>query len=164
MSIATTSGPYRWLAALLLAFIPAMANSIEEPKFELLAQFDDIEIRRYAPTIQAVTAMPGYSSGGFRRLAGYIFGGNDKEQSIAMTAPVQETMTGSDGEMAFTLPSEYALDDLPSPDSDTVELRPVPERLAAGLGLDLHGSSRSIPRSCPDVPGPAPGSPFPCSS
>lgn len=142
MSISTTSGPYRWLAALLLAFIPAMANSIEEPKFELLAQFDDIEIRRYAPTIQAVTAMPGYSSGGFRRLAGYIFGGNDKEQSIAMTAPVQETMTGSDGEMAFTLPSEYALDDLPSPDSDTVELRPVPERLVAVIVFSGRASDK----------------------
>ena len=46
MSISTTSGPYRWLAALLLAFIPAMANSIEEPKFELLLDIDGIEIRR----------------------------------------------------------------------------------------------------------------------
>ena len=142
MSISTTSGPYRWLAALLLAFIPAMANSIEEPKFELLLDIDGIEIRRYVPTIQAVTAMPGYSSGGFRRLAGYIFGGNENEQSIAMTAPVQETMSGSDGEMAFTLPSEYALDDLPNPDSDTVELRPVPERLVAVIIFSGRASDK----------------------
>jgi hypothetical protein len=119
-----------------------MANSIEEPKFELLLDIDGIEIRRYVPTIQAVTAMPGYSSGGFRRLAGYIFGGNENEQSIAMTAPVQETMSGSDGEMAFTLPSEYAIDDLPNPDSDNVELRPVPERLVAVIVFSGRASDK----------------------
>ena len=142
MTTATLSGPNRWLPALLLTLLAPMANSIEEPKFELLLDIDGIEIRRYVPTIQAVTAMPGYSSGGFRRLAGYIFGGNENEQSIAMTAPVQETMSGSDGEMAFTLPSEYAIDDLPNPDSDNVELRPVPERLVAVIVFSGRASDK----------------------
>jgi hypothetical protein len=142
MTTATLSGPNRWLPALLLTLLAPIANSIEEPKFELLLDIDGIEIRRYVPTIQAVTAMPGYSSGGFRRLAGYIFGGNENEQSIAMTAPVQETMSGSDGEMAFTLPSEYAIDDLPNPDSDNVELRPVPERLVAVIVFSGRASDK----------------------
>ena len=142
MTTATLSRPNRWLPALLLTLLAPMANSIEEPKFELLLDIDGIEIRRYVPTIQAVTAMPGYSSGGFRRLAGYIFGGNENEQSIAMTAPVQETMSGSDGEMAFTLPSEYAIDDLPNPDSDAVELRPVPERLVAVIVFSGRASDK----------------------
>jgi len=120
------------LAALLFfATFAPMANSIEEPRFELLMTLDNIEIRRYEPSIQAFTVMPGYSSGGFRRLAGYIFGGNEQEQSIAMTAPVQETMSGNDGEMAFTMPSEYGMGDLPNPENENVELRNVPERTVA---------------------------------
>ncbi|MEH6607935.1 MAG: heme-binding protein [Halioglobus sp.] len=108
-----------------------MANSTEEPKFELLTKVGTVEIRQYAPTIQAVTATPDRSGGGFRRLAGYIFGGNESDQSIAMTAPVQETMGSANGEMAFTMPSEYSMDDLPDPKDENVTLRPVPERTMA---------------------------------
>lgn len=121
----------RWLALSLLTVVAPMASSIEEPQFELVSKIGEVEIRHYSPTVQAVTTMPDYSSGGFRRLAGYIFGGNDRDQSIAMTAPVQETMGGSDGEMAFTMPSEYALEDLPTPEDERVSLRPVPERTMA---------------------------------
>ena len=129
------------IALLLLALFTPMANSIEEPKFELLMNIDGIEIRRYEPSIQAYTVMPGYSSGGFRRLAGYIFGGNEQEQSIAMTAPVQETMSGNDGEMAFTMPSEYGMADLPNPENQNVELRNVPERTVAVIVFSGRASN-----------------------
>ena len=121
----------RALVLCLLTVLSPVANSIEEPQFELVSQIGAIEIRRYSPTIQAVTPMPDYSSGGFRRLAGYIFGGNDGDQSIAMTAPVQETMGGNDGEMAFTMPSEYSMEALPNPKDERVSLRHVPERTVA---------------------------------
>jgi hypothetical protein len=57
-------------------------------------------------------------------LAGYIFGGNAAEQEIAMTAPVQRTMPGAnEGEMAFVLPAEYAMNELPAPDDIRVKFR-----------------------------------------
>ena len=121
----------RWLFLSLLLLLAPVANSTEEPKFELLTKVGTVEIRQYAPTIQAVTATPDRSGGGFRRLAGYIFGGNEGDQSIAMTAPVQETMGSANGEMAFTMPSEYSMDDLPDPKDENVTLRPVPERTMA---------------------------------
>ena len=85
----------------------AMAGSIEEPEYTLVEKFGPVEIRRYEPTIQAVTRLKhnGQTSSGFQRLAGYIFGGNQTSESIAMTAPVQETLGVMEPEMAFTMPA-----------------------------------------------------------
>jgi hypothetical protein len=43
---------------------------------------------------------------GFRRVASYIFGGNDKNESISMTAPVFMEM-GNNTKMAFVMPKNY---------------------------------------------------------
>ena len=64
----------------------------EEPKYSLIASFDNFEIRRYEQSIIAITerSSSNYkgSSGGFQIIANYIFGGNISGQRIAMTAPV----------------------------------------------------------------------------
>lgn len=110
-----------------------MASDIEEPKYEVLRSLGDVEIRYYEPTIQAQTVLQSDSetSGGFRRLAGFIFGGNDREQEIAMTAPVQETLEQESPVMAFTMPSRYSMSDLPQPDDRSVKLIEVPARTVA---------------------------------
>ena len=75
---------------------------------------------------------------GFRALAGYIFGGNEKEGSIAMTGPVvmkenntkiamtgPVTMSGGDStmSMSFIMPSQYeSISDLPKPNNDNVKI------------------------------------------
>ncbi len=122
----------------LLAFLAgplAVASDIEEPRWELLDTLGEVEVRLYEPTVQAVTRIDSSAatSKGFRRLAGYIFGGNERAQSIAMTAPVQETLTSGAPLMAFTMPSEYALEDLPAPDDDRVTLVPVPAKTIAAV-------------------------------
>jgi len=112
----------------LLAGMQSFAASIEEPQYALLDTFNDVEVRRYEPTIQAYTAM---DSGGFRNLAGYIFGGNSGNDEIAMTAPVATTMGTTDAEMAFTLPSAWTMENLPSPNDTNVQLREMPAFTAA---------------------------------
>jgi len=114
------------------AFFILSAQAIEEPAYsvERAWEAEQIEIRAYAPRIMAVTAMDNGNDDGFRVLAGYIFGGNADEQKIAMTAPVQQTMDGSD-EMAFMMPAEYALADLPDPDDERVAFREAPAYTAA---------------------------------
>jgi SOUL heme-binding protein len=118
----------------------AMADSIEEPKYELLDTLDalsTVELRLYEPSIQATTALRNHNqtTSGFRRLASYIFGENDGRQTIAMTAPVQETLTPDEPIMAFTMPSGSSMESLPNPDSEQVVLREVPERLVASLSF-----------------------------
>ena len=59
----------------------------EEQKFTILEEINNIQIREYDPVIYAsVTSKDNNNM--FRILAGYIFGGNDSNQKIAMTAPV----------------------------------------------------------------------------
>ena len=103
--------------SLVTSVMTTQAIAIEEPVYQVEKAWEaeQIEIRAYAPRIMAVTGMNEDSDSGFRVLAGYIFGGNAEEQKIAMTAPVQQTMAG-EKEMAFMMPAEYALKDLPQPD------------------------------------------------
>ena len=108
------------------------AIAIEEPVYQVEKAWEaeQIEIRAYAPRVMAVTGMDEDTDGGFRVLAGYIFGGNAEEEKIAMTAPVQQSMAG-EKEMAFMMPAEYALEDLPAPEDQRVSFREAPAYTAA---------------------------------
>ena len=123
-----------------------LAADIEEPSWDLLTTLGKVEIRQYEPSIQAVTRLRSSrgTSTGFRRLAGYIFGGNEREQSIAMTAPVQETLGQRRPEMAFTLPAEYALADLPAPNDSDVTLRAVSGRTVAAIRFSGWATDRKV--------------------
>ncbi len=112
-----------------VALSDIMAENYEEPRFDLLKQYKHFEIRKYSDNIQARVHTPGdgwsNSSSGFRRIAGYIFGGNQGKQSIAMTAPVHMWKSEGGSMMAFIMPSEHVLDGLPVPDDSGIELLPV---------------------------------------
>ena len=122
-----------WLGCVALALVAVMSQATEEPAWTLVNELEEVEIRQYPPLIQARTAIDtqARSSTGFRTLANYIFGGNAQEQSIAMTAPVEETLTQDDPYMAFTMPAEYDLEDLPEPTDNLVTLHTVPARTMA---------------------------------
>ena len=123
---------------------------IEEPKFTVVLREGDFEIRDYQAAVAAEVTVTGDQKGaatkGFRLLAGYIFGGNARRQTIAMTAPVAQeptsekiamtapvTQTPADGEwvVRFTMPSSYSLETLPTPNDPSVTLRTLaPARFA----------------------------------
>ena len=67
----------------------------------------------------AASAYANSANKGFRILAGYIFGGNDKGQSIAMTSPVVMEM-GKEMKMSFMVPSAMNMDSLPQPNDGRV--------------------------------------------
>ena len=118
--------------SLVVSVMATQAIAIEEPVYQVEKAWEaeQIEIRAYAPRVMAVTGMHEDSDSGFRVLAGYIFGGNAEEQKIAMTAPVQQSMAG-EKEMAFMIPAEYALEDLPEPEDQRVSFREAPAYTAA---------------------------------
>lgn len=122
---------------------PAMA--VEEPAFQTVLKDGAFEIRDYPALAVAEVTVTGEqkeaASKGFRLLAAYIFGGNRRKQSIAMTAPVAQeatnekivmtapvTQTQTAGEWAvrFTMPSTYSLETLPEPNDARVRLRVTP--------------------------------------
>ena len=67
-------------------------HTIDQPKYTVLEQNKNYEIRQYAPYIIAQTQVQGdyrqAASLGFRILADYIFGNNTKQSTVQMTAPV----------------------------------------------------------------------------
>ena len=135
------------LAVILLGGA-VMANSIEEPQHEVVGRLGKIEIRYYQPSIQAVTTLnsSNQTSNGFQRLAGYIFGGNDGAEKIAMTAPVAETITRGKPEMAFTMPAQYQLDDLPIPNDARISLKEVPARHVAVVSFSGWATPSKVRR------------------
>lgn len=132
--------------------VVGIRSGTEEPAFTVVARVGEVEIRRYAPRIAAETRVAGDEvaarSEGFRRLAGYIFGGNTRQDRIAMTAPVAQApageriaMTapvaqqgGDDGSrIRFFMPARFTLETLPVPDDPRVTLVTVPEETVAVL-------------------------------
>ncbi|MDH3199399.1 MAG: heme-binding protein [Myxococcales bacterium] len=125
----------------------------ETPNYEVVEEIGAVEIREYAPYLVAETAVEGdlENAGniGFRILASYIFGDNQGERKIAMTAPVsQERGAGSKIAMTapvtqeraddrftiqFAMPSKYTLETLPKPNDPRIEIREVPARKFAAI-------------------------------
>lgn len=117
-----------------------MAGELEEPSYDVVSTHEGFEVRRYTATVQArvrrSSADGRGNSGGFRRLAGYIFGGNERGQRIAMTAPVHLWEDeSSEAMLAFTLPSEHAFVDLPTPRDPGVHLLEVEAHTVAVLAF-----------------------------
>ena len=128
-----------------------MAENYEEPAYELLQKYRGFEVRKYVDTIQARVSTDGMNYGEsarpFRRIAGYIFGGNERQQSIAMTAPVHMWQSGEESLMAFTMPSEHKMQDLPRPNDSGVELLHVEGEVVAVLkfsGLSRPSKSQKL--------------------
>ena len=84
----------RFLLLLTLAAMPLPSHAIEEPDYQVIRKFDNVELRRSAPYVVAegVLDSPAEDAGNqaFPILAGYIFGKNKGEKKFAMTAPVTD--------------------------------------------------------------------------
>ena len=134
--------------ALFIAFIlltmPFAARATEEPEHEVLRRLDSIELRQYAPYVVAEVLVDGSAdeagSKAFPILAGYIFGKNKGERSLAMTvpvtqraapvtmamtAPVTQTAVTEGWVVQFVLPRGVTLETAPEPLDARVQLRLV---------------------------------------
>ncbi|MBT8249963.1 MAG: heme-binding protein [Acidimicrobiia bacterium] len=103
----------------------------EQPEYEVVAEGDRYEIRRYRPYLVAETTVVGDAdsagSVAFRRLAGFIFGGNSAEQKMNMTIPVTRQAVGEDRQRyRFVMERSFSESDLPQPLDDTVTIIRVP--------------------------------------
>lgn len=154
------------IAMLFAAVFATSALAIEKPKYEILKSVEadgkNIELRAYAPYIVAETVVEAESlkqasNEGFRRLAGYIFGGNRTRESMDMTAPVgseKMDMTAPVGTVggagsytiSFVMPSKYTMDTLPVPNDARVTLRAVPARKVAVIQFSGFWSTGNFGR------------------
>ena len=129
----------------IILLLPSLAFGLEEPKYEMIGEYDDIEYREYADYIVVETLVEGdhsrdeASNIGFRRLFNYITGENDggteismtapvqvaepQGAEIAMTAPVQSLNTEQGWTISFVVPGKYTWDTVPQPTNPDVYLR-----------------------------------------
>ena len=126
----------------LLFFAMAINNGIEKPDYKVVKKYNNFELRDYGSIVIATTSLErNYSrsnSVGFQKVASYIFGGNDKNMKIAMTAPVMTSFHSSknkEQEISFVMPKKHNLDTLPAPTRDDVIIKEKELGLVAAISF-----------------------------
>ncbi len=125
----------------------------EEPDYSAEKLTGAVEIRRYGARLAAETTIAANEEAarntGFRRLARYIFGANQADEKIAMTAPVVQQSSRSGEKIAMTMPvsqvsagdsewvirffmpADKSLESLPKPNDTDIRLVTVPPQTIA---------------------------------
>lgn len=159
------SGFLGLVSGVLLAGCSAFGvRSAEEPAYRTVTRVGAVEIRDYGPRLAAEALVGGDEiaarAAGFRRLAGYIFGGNKSRADIAMTAPVTQGDAGGNIAMTapvdqskdpggawrirFYMPARYTLASLPEPLDPGVRIVTVPAETVAVLRYSGVPSSGAV--------------------
>ena len=125
--------------------------AFDEPKYKILEESDDIEVREYQSYLVAETVVESSfedaGNEGHRILAAYISGNNIKEESIEMTTPVSQEPVEAEGEeiemavpvsqeqvaagsyrIAFVMPDRFTLETLPAPQDKRIKLKEIPAK------------------------------------
>lgn len=148
----------KWLYVLLtliiiVAFVQIMiarsTDNTEQQRYSVLFTEGDYEIRQYPSALLASvrardTSIRSSANRNFRRLAGYIFGGNESGEQIAMTAPVHMEKTSSGSVMSFVMPSSMKADKLPKPSDDGIVFETAPEQMVAVIRFSGFASDEDI--------------------
>ncbi len=136
-----------------------------QPAYTVAARLGGVEIRQYGARVAAETVVAGDEldarSVGFRRLAGYIFGGNhggtriatqapelvqssDPGTKIAMTAPVAQDREQGGWRIRFFMPAAYTLPTLPRPNDPEVTLVALPPETLAVLRFSGSATPQAV--------------------
>jgi hypothetical protein len=140
---------------IIFALVSFSSKNIETPDYKILKTVDEVEIRLYPKMIVAKTSLQDNSfenngSNGFRTIANYIFGGNEKNEKIAMTAPVVMNM-GDSATMYFVMPKKYAKNELPTPSSKNVQIIEEESKILAVIQYGGYSSDEKIKKHCNEL-------------
>lgn len=118
-------------------FAMSSQKNIETYPYKLIKKYKNFEIRTYEATLFTSVQLPGNkykesSSKGFSILAGYIFGGNEKNEKIAMTSPVAMSLDDS-MTMMFMVPKKFKKETLPKPNQPEIKFREEPAKKVAAI-------------------------------
>lgn len=128
-----------------------MAAGIEKQNYRVVRSEQGFEIRYYPQATLATVYTSAHSYGeiatpGFRRLAGFIFGGNASNTKISMTSPVHMDINDSLSSMSFVMPSKFGIGDLPAPDDPGVVLEQSKAEYVAVLRFGGYASDEVLRR------------------
>lgn len=131
------------------SFTMRNSNKTEQQKYSIIEKNENFEIRYYPKAIMATVYSESNSYReiaypGFKKLANYIFGGNEKNTQIAMTAPVHMNINDSTSSMSFVMPSDYNIDNLPKPKDSNIEIKYSNEEYVACISYGGYSSDKDI--------------------
>lgn len=143
------------LVSITFIIVSFTSKDIESPEYKVLKTIDEVELRLYPKMIVAKTSLSDNSfenqgSNGFRTIANYIFGGNEKNQKIAMTAPVVMEMSDS-ATMYFVMPKQYKKEELPNPSSKNVRIVEEAPKTLAVITYGGYSSDKKIEKHQRDL-------------
>ena len=124
--------------------------NIETYPYTVEKKYDKFEIRNYEASLFtsvkiSTNEFKNASKEGFTILAGYIFGGNDKNEKIAMTSPVSMSLEDS-MTMMFMVPKQNKKETLPQPNESLIEFREEPAKTVASISFRGWANDKKIER------------------
>lgn len=143
------------IGAVALAFLVVqmyISNDLaktEQQPYEVIWNRNGVEARFYPEAVLATVkgSSPEYrvsANQHFRVLAGYIFGGNERNQSIAMTSPVHMSFDESGSEMSFVMPKDMAEEELPKPKDRGIKFSRSSEKYVVALRFGGWANDKRI--------------------
>lgn len=123
-------------------------RNIETYPYVVIKKYESFEIRDYEATLFTSVKLAGnkykdVSNKGFSILAGYIFGGNEKNEKIAMTSPVAMSLEDS-MTMMFMVPKKFNKETLPQPNQSQIKFREEPAKTVAAITFGGWANDESI--------------------
>ncbi len=123
-------------------------RGIQKYPYKTVEVYDNFEVREYEPTLFTSVKLTSSdyktaSSQGFSILAGYIFGGNESEEKIAMTSPVSMSI-GDSVTMMFMVPKEIKKEDLPKPNQSNIVFKEEPAKTMAAISFSGWANDNKI--------------------
>ena len=121
----------------------------ETQPYQILKTEKEYEIRYYPTATVATVAMAArtykeLSATGFRKLASFIFGGNQANKNISMTTPVHMDINDSLSSMSFVMPAEYTKGNLPQPNDSAIKITAKLEEYVAAIRFDGYANDANI--------------------
>jgi hypothetical protein len=122
--------------------------NIETYPYTVEKKYDKFEIRNYEASLFtsvkiSTNEFKNASKEGFTILAGYIFGGNEKNEKIAMTSPVSMSLEDS-MTMMFMVPKKNKKETLPQPNESLIEFREEPAKTVASISFGGWANDKKI--------------------
>ena len=131
------------------------SKNLSSNRYQIIEKFKEFEIRKYESLFVAsnkvnTSLYDKGSSYGFRTLANYIFGQNNKAQKIPMTSPVIMDMKDSIV-MSFIMPKNINEGSVPKPLDSRVKLELRPSEIFAVIRFSGWASDKKIQKKTTEL-------------
>ena len=129
---------------LFLLIFSTSAMAVDITPYEVTQKITKkIEIREYKDLLLA-TVSSGDNDGSFGTLFKFISGSNDKNEKIAMTAPVFEENINDITYLSFAMPEEFNYSNLPMPNDKSINIENIEKQKFIVIRFSGNSGSKNF--------------------